>query len=199
MNTFRLKLTAAVIAIGGLLSVMTTSCGKKAASTPDQSIRHSNTTTANARIFIPGTTRPGGLWYLGTPFMGNCQQPCGNFCHAEPWPANFMLDDQIQEFGPVYYTLVNNQLVAEIDMTNVNPQHIDEITANGTFGVPVASEIPYQSVVQAYNNAGITSNIPHYKMPQGTHDVALNNTGASVKVLTVVFTSPSSIEVSLEY
>lgn len=198
MKTVKKQLTLAALMLGCILSgAMMTGCNKSSAGHPDNSIRH--TGTAQARIFMPGGSNPGGLWYFGTPFPGGCTTPCGNFCHAEPMSGTID-NGEGQEYGPAYYWLTDaGQFIVEVDMTNVNPQHLDEIVASGSFNVPVASELPYQSVVQAYNNAGITSNIPHYKMPQGPHEVSLNNTGTNIKVLTVTFLSPDIIDVSLEY
>ena len=96
MNAFKLKLAVAALALGGLVTTMTTSCNKKTGSSPDNSIHHS--VTATSRIFIPGTSRPGGLWYLGTPFPGGCSQPCGNFCHADPWNSSMNLNGEMSDF-----------------------------------------------------------------------------------------------------
>lgn len=112
----------------------------------------------------------------------------------------FNLNEGMQEAGPAYYSLTDDgKLVVEVDMTHVNPQHLNEIVASNSFNVPVPSELPYQAIVDAYNNAGITGNIPHYNMPAGPHNVTLHNSGVDTKLLTVTFTSPDAIEVNLEY
>ncbi len=174
-------------------TVLFTSCQKKNVATP------SNSHHLNQVASLPGQFG-GDLWYFGTPHesggMTICTQPCGPYCHTVRNNGTFY--NGINEFGYGNYSLTaSGNLLIEIDITNLNPAHINAWTSSAIFQVPLSGEVPYQSIVETYNAAGIYMNIPHYFMPVGNWPVTIVNTGNPVKKLEIVFTSMSSIGLTL--
>lgn len=146
------------------------------------------------KIIIP---RNGDCWYYGTLIEGiGCRTPCGPFCHFVPNTDPFAQGGL--DHGISHYTLeANNLITAEIDISSLNPEHIIAWTNSGYFEVQQTTEIPYSSIVETYNAAGVIQDIPHYFLPQGNWPINFS-TGTGNQKMTITYLDLNTIQVSVE-
>ena len=143
---------------------------------------------------------PSDHWYFGTPWempQGGvgCKTPCGPQCHVTYGDGG--LYTGVQEFGLGSYSIMpNGKLEVNIDVSNLNPQHVNTWINSGIYEVQMLSEIPYQSIVNTYVANGLSNNPPQYFIPVGNWQInILNSTNPTS--LKIKFNTMNSISVEL--
>jgi hypothetical protein len=180
-------------------SLILTSCNKKMAE--QNSITNDKLNTPMLPVGW-GNIPPfggGGCWYFGTPdpFGGRqCTFPSSPYCHVEPWNGG-IFNDHFSAIGALELS-PSGQLSASINVTNLDNSILNDWVASTQLQVPIGNEIPYSLIVEAYNAAGITQNIPHYFMPTGNWPIQITNSGATTKILHIVFITTNNVQVALE-
>lgn len=143
---------------------------------------------------LPNSPSPGTCYYFSYPSpFGGCHEPSGPFCHAESGGMPGL------DGGLGFHTLLpNGDLKIDIDISSLNPSHSNVWLTTQMLEVPVADEVPYTSVVEAYNNSNQNfSEIPHYFISEGSYPITVSN-GTGQSIITLIVSTNNTIQVSLQ-